>query len=170
MRSEDEVVAFCWDRPATGGHDDLLLRLGGWSQRCDSYYFAIEAEDDGPGVDAGRVAKVMLALLRQWRDRVLQLADSAIVYLPYDFSDQCTGWLRVQRSGAQLEITVGWSSIEGYSFNPSDFSRIQPSDWQKIADAPVVMTTLEEWFRAVTDSGVKLNDSHCHMAGLWQPN
>jgi hypothetical protein len=170
MGSEDAVVAFCWDRVATGGHNDLMLRLGGWSYRCDSYYFAMEAENDGPRVDAGRVAKVMLALLRQWRDRVLQLADSAIVYLPYDFSDQGTCWLRVQRLAAQLEITAGWSSIEGYSFNPSDFSQIQPSDWQKIADAPVVITTLEEWVRAVTDSGARLNASHGHMLGVWQPN
>lgn len=170
MGSEEPVVAFWWDRPATGGHDDLVLKLDGWVHRCDSYYFAIEAENDGPGMGARRVAKVMLALLKQWRDRVLQLADGAIVYLPYDFSDQGTGWLRVQRSGLQLEITAGWSSIEGYSFSPSDFSQIQPSDWQNSTDAPVMVITLEEWVRAVTDSGARLNDSHCHMPGVWQSN
>ena len=170
MGLEDEVVAFCWDRVGNGGHDDLSLRLGRWVHRCDSYYFAIEAAGAGPELGAARVAKVMLALLRQWRDRVLQLADGALVYLPFDFSDQCTCWLRVQRSGSQLEIAAGWSSIEGYSFPPSDFSQIQPSDWRQIAEAPIVSTTVEEWARAVTDSGAKLNDSHCHLLGLWQPN
>jgi hypothetical protein len=154
MSFGDEVVALSWDRPATGGHDDLSLRLGGWTHRCDSYYFAIEAEDVGPGTAA--VVKVIQALLRHWRDRVLQLTDGAVVYLPYDFSDQCTAWLRVQRTGTQVEVQAGWSSVEGYSFVPSDFSAVQPNDWRKIADAPVVATSMEEWERAVTHSSAAL--------------
>jgi hypothetical protein len=154
MSFGDEVVALTWERPGTGGHKDLWLRLGDWTHCCDSYYFGIEAEDIGPG--AAAVVKVMQALLRQWRERVLQLADGAVVYLPYDFSDQCTAWLRVQRSATQLEVQAGWSLVAGYSFNPSDFSEVQPHDWKKIAEAPIVVTTMEEWDRAVTHSSAAL--------------
>jgi hypothetical protein len=134
MSFGDEVVALRWERPGTGGHRDLSLRLADWTHCCDSYYFAIEAEDAGPG--PASVARVIQALLRQWKERVLQLADGDVVHLPFDFSDQCTAWLRVQRSGEQLELQAGWSSLEGY------------------------LTTREEWDRAVTHSSAALR-RHC---------
>ena len=149
------MVALRWDLPANGGHDDLFLRLGGWVHRCDSYYFALEAEN-GVRVNAGAVAKVMQVLLRQWRDCVRQLVDGAFVYLPYDFSDQSTAWLQVERMGTQLEVTAGWSSQEGYAFLPSESSGVQPIDWRKIADAPVVTTTVEAWDRAIMHSSAEL--------------
>src|SRR5579884_3926686 len=104
------------------------------------------------GPRAAAVVKVMQALLRQWQERVELLADGSAVYLPYDFSDQCTAWLRVERDRTQLKIQAGWSSLQGWSFNPSNFSAVQPSDWKKIVEAPTVETTLEEWDRAVTHS------------------
>jgi hypothetical protein len=63
----------------------------------------------------------------------------------------------VDRSGTQLKVQAGWSSIEGWSFNPSDFSAVQPNDWKKIDDAPVVETTVAEWDRAVVHSSAEFS-------------
>jgi hypothetical protein len=154
MSSDEPVVAFTWIRPATGGHEDLSIRVGSWTHTCDSYFFAIEAEDIGP--TAAAVVQVMQALLRQWNERVLQLADGDVVYLPFDFSDQATIWIRAQRAATELQLQVGWSNLEGYSFLPSDFSAVQPSDWKKLDGTPTVLTTTDEWERAVAISSAAL--------------
>jgi hypothetical protein len=153
MSPEDAVVAFIWDRPATGGHKDLVLRVGTWIHRIDSYYFALKAEEIGPGSAA--VVQVLQTLLSQWKERVRQLADGGVVYLPYDFSDQYIAWLRVQRSCSQLDVQVGWSSDFGHWFLTKDFSAARPSDWKQTGwklfeGLPPVVTTLEAWDRAIT--------------------
>ncbi|MEV7559046.1 hypothetical protein [Streptomyces sp. NPDC089795] len=50
-----------------------------------------------------------------------------------DFSDQCTGWLRVSsEDGQAAEVQAGWSLIEGWRITPSDHlaaaARVQDFD------------------------------------------
>jgi hypothetical protein len=105
-------------------HDDLVLRLGNQQWRCDSYYLLI---DDGILADQGgpsKVRAVLRRLLDQWQSAVAALGEGDTCYLPYDFSDQYTGWLRCEAVGSDLKMQRGWAEVEGYSFNPSDVGEL----------------------------------------------
>ncbi len=149
------MLAFQWDSPGSGGHDDLVLRLGDWSHRCDSYYFALDENIAGEG--RTHVIAVMRALLDQWKAHASSLADGAAVFMPFDFSDQCTAWLRISREGTQVSIRAGWSDLEGYSFFPSDYSAVQPTDWRSIDGSPRLVMTIDDFVRAVDASALALS-------------
>lgn len=113
--SADIVLHF--DRVRTkGSHDDLRLRIGSYQHRCDSYYFTL---DDSPLVP-GSLGLRLSRLLEQWSSQVASLrGEGGTVYLPYDFSDQCTAWLRVSSSDGQTaEVQAGWSLIKGWGDLP----------------------------------------------------
>ncbi|WP_030924151.1 hypothetical protein [Streptomyces sp. NRRL B-24720] len=118
-------------------HDDLLLRLGVYQHTCDSYYFAID-ESALAGQD---IADGLRRLLDQWGDHLRRLRPTGgTVFLPFDFSDQCTAWLRVSSpDGIHATIQVGWSSLEGWSFYPSDFAARAASvdDFEPVVNASV---------------------------------
>ncbi|MFI8454519.1 hypothetical protein [Kitasatospora sp. NPDC085464] len=101
-------------------HGDLLLRLGVWQQVCDSYYLAI---DESPTMGAD-IASGLVRLLDQWLEQLERLpVAGGPVFLPFDFSDQYTGWLRVSGvSGGRVVVEAGWSGVAGWSFHPSDIA------------------------------------------------
>src|SRR5688500_6083286 len=100
-------------------HDDRILRFAGQSWVCDSYYLALDRELLPDREDADKDRAVLRRLLEQWRSAVENVPDGGRVYLPYDFSDQYTGWLRCQRSGSVMDVCRGWAEVEGWSFFPS---------------------------------------------------
>jgi hypothetical protein len=101
-------------------HDDLHLSFAGAEETADSYYLAldngIEPDDESPS----KARLVLRRLLEQWREHLRAASDGDVLFLPYDFSDQYTGCLRCQRNPTGLFISHGYSSREGWSFNPSD--------------------------------------------------
>jgi hypothetical protein len=148
-----EVLALRWEHPGNGGHADLTLRLGNWIHTCDSYFFAIDAENTNSNVTKASVAGVIQQLLRQWMERVTELGENEITYLPFDFSDQCSAWVRVVRSGDRLEVQPGWSvRLTGISLSPSNLSHVQPTDWEPIAEASPVITSTPDLTVAITHS------------------
>jgi hypothetical protein len=100
-------------------HGDVLLRFAGQEWVCDSYYFAIDDETHPEAEDALKVRAVLKRLLEQWLAAVQVLKIDEHAYLPYDFSDQYTGWLRCTRIQAGFRVVQGWSSVEGWSFSPT---------------------------------------------------
>jgi hypothetical protein len=101
-------------------HNDLILHFADERHVCDSYYLAL---DQGlfPNIEsAGKVRAVLCCLLAQWLAAVDGLQDGGKIWLPYDFSDQCTGWLQCAREGEQVEVSQGWSTLEGWGLNPSN--------------------------------------------------
>lgn len=102
-----------------GSHDNLRLRLGSYLHTCDSYYLDI---DDSPTASLD-LRTDLARLLEQWRSQIEELKGTAgTAYLPYDFSDECTGWLRVSSTdGHTAEVQAGWSLVNGWSFMPSDY-------------------------------------------------
>ncbi|MFE7546821.1 hypothetical protein [Streptomyces gardneri] len=120
-----------------GDHDDLCLHIGAYRHTCDSYYLAI---DESP--TASRHLGADLArLLEQWRDQVDELkGKGGTAYLPYDFSDQCTAWLRVTSvDGRDAEVSAGWNGVEGWSINPSNYVETAPeiTDFKPLPDAQI---------------------------------
>ncbi|MCB1886040.1 MAG: hypothetical protein KDH20_00420 [Rhodocyclaceae bacterium] len=101
------------------GHNDMVLQLAGRSWACDSYYLAL---DDGvlPSTDCStKIRAVLRRLLAQWLEAVREVRTGDMAFLPYDFSDQYTGWLRCTRTSDRFLVARGWSSVEGWSFAPS---------------------------------------------------
>lgn len=94
-------------------HNDIQLQLGNEAWTCDSYYFAIDhhlQEDDD---SATKVKAVLRKLLEQWLSAATDLPDAGTAFLPFDFSDQCTAWVRCQRLGEEMILWLGWSRVEG---------------------------------------------------------
>jgi hypothetical protein len=105
-------------------HDDLLLRVGDVKWRCDSYYLLIDQGMLAEGESVPKVRAVLARLLEQWRTSVERLADGQACFLPYDFSDEYTGWLRCEAVGKDLRVHRGWAEVNGYSFFPSDVGEL----------------------------------------------
>lgn len=102
--------------PNGSAHNDVVLRVGDWAHRSDSYYYAL---DEGAGTDAEESIR---GLLRQWAHSLREALPGDVLYWPHDFSDQGTGWLRCDvRSEGQVLVSAGYSRVEGYSFFPSSF-------------------------------------------------
>ncbi|MEJ8644534.1 hypothetical protein WKI68_30960 [Streptomyces sp. MS1.HAVA.3] len=131
-------IALKFERVRTrGDHNDLRLTLGLYRHKCDSYYLAI---DESPTA-ARQLGQNLARLLDQWFEQVdgLKVA-GGVAYLPYDFSDQCTAWLRVSSGdGRTAEVQAGWSLIEAWGIAPSNYTATAPevTDFDPIADARI---------------------------------
>jgi hypothetical protein len=149
-----------WEVARTGGHNDLVLRVGEFIHRCDSYYMSLD--DSVPRSEPGRtkVAAVLIDLLAQWLRALEGLADGATTYWPFDFSDQCTGWLRVVRSGGHVELLPGWSLLEGYGFWPSSYGSLQPTDWKQMEKVEPLRLTIDACANGVATSILLLRQRH----------
>lgn len=101
------------------GHQDIVLRFAGEEWICDSYYFAIDSELLPEAEDDRKIRAVLVRLHEQWLEAVQELKADEVAYLPFDFSDQCTGWLRCTATSTGYSVVQGWSSVEGWSFSPS---------------------------------------------------
>ncbi len=123
----DSVVSLVLEDNGTE-HDDLVVRVGTWAHRADSYYHALDHRPDSPPDTLSSIR----AMLSQWLDVTSEAKDGTSFYLPFDFSDQCTGWLRGQGEDGGVTIQPGWSSREGWSFYPSTFhvEGIAPTDFR----------------------------------------
>lgn len=110
------VVSLVYEPNGTD-HHDLILRVATWANRSDSYYFVL---DHAAGHEPDPASAVR-ALLSGWSAAVEACADGEVAWLPHDFSDQYSGWLRCLRRGDWFEIVDGWAGIEGWAFYPSDF-------------------------------------------------
>ncbi|MFG2299451.1 hypothetical protein [Actinacidiphila glaucinigra] len=113
-------------------HNDLRLHIGRHRHTCDSYYLTLESRHLGAN---------LARLLEQWIDQVNELKGAGgTAYLPYDFSDQCTAWLRVSSTdGHTTVIEAGWSLIEAWGIDPSDYRATAPdvTDFEPIANARI---------------------------------
>ena len=107
-------------------HGDLVLRIGPHEWRCDSYFLWCEDPRSGPD-RAPVVRRVLAKLIAQWVGAVESLQPGRSCFLPFDFSDQSTRWLRCTLdplAGSELTVQPGWSEIEGWSFAPSDVGEL----------------------------------------------
>lgn len=160
-------------QPNGTGHDDLVLRFAGELYRADSYYLALDPQLDPDREDEVKVRAVLRRLLERWRDAVRALAPGDATYIPYDFSDQCTAWLRLQRQSREetLRIDRGWSSVEGWALCPSDSAtRTAPSGFNR--DGPSVCAPIEEVLDAIEQSldANSLDEQHPDNPGRSRAN
>jgi RimJ/RimL family protein N-acetyltransferase len=94
----------------------IVLRFAGHDWVCDAYHLALDRK---PG-DAPDVRAVLRRLLAQWLAAAQALKTGETVWLPYDFSDHHTGWLRCARTPRGCVVTQGRAGVEGWRISPSD--------------------------------------------------
>ena len=133
-------------------HGDMVLRLAGKEWICDSYYFVIDSVLLPEVEDEAKVRAVLRRLLEQWLAALSNLKTQDVAYLPFDFSDQCTGWLQCTRTESGFSVVSGWSSVEGWSFSPSKVGMLHSQLTDFRADGPVLEVDAFEMFAAVRNS------------------
>lgn len=132
-------------------HNDITLQFAGLSWTCDSYYLALDEGIFPHRQDAAKVRAVLKRLLDQWLSAVDNLRENDSVYLPYDFSDQYTGWLRCSRSGEWAEVRRGWANLEGWAVLPSAVGHYLTDLPGFLPDGPALRSSISELTGAVRD-------------------
>jgi hypothetical protein len=103
--------------PVGESSDSLVLKLGISRFECALVLDHPDYNGDGP-LDAVYTLDCWLSELGR-----LSGGGGPVVLLPFNFSDQCTGWLRVGpvRNG-RVEVQAGWSGVSQYELDPSDLT------------------------------------------------
>jgi len=110
-------------------HQDILLNIDeiNLNQLADSYYFAIDNFFNAQNYSTDqKVVKNINSLLQHWINTVKVLPANQVTFLPFDFSDQYLGCLKVKKISTNDDLLISY----GYTikFNGSN---IAPS---KLAD------------------------------------
>jgi hypothetical protein len=133
-------------------HDDLCLCFAGQTQVCDSYYFAIDRGMRPDEESPAKVKAVLHRLLEQWLTTVANLPEGGTAFLPYDFSDQGTGWLRCERAGNEIVMSQGWSKVPGHSVFPSTVGDYLSNLPDFHVDGPTTKSSREDLQQAIRAS------------------
>jgi hypothetical protein len=131
------------------GHNDLVLRFAGNSWQCDTYYLVLDGESlPGPN-DTAKIRRILQKILEQWLYAVENVPDGSTVYLPYDFSDEYTAWLRCSRMGDTASVCRGWAEEEGWKISPSSVGHYLTHLPGFRPDGPTVDVSMRELIEAV---------------------
>lgn len=134
--------------------EQLVLRLGDWVHACDEYYLALDRGIAPGDSSESKVRKVLARLLEQWRDLLAGAKDGGEVFLPFDFADQSTAWLRARVKAGAVVVLPGWSAVEGWSFFPSDITAHVHclSDFQAQEGVEPITAPKAAWLREIDAS------------------
>ncbi|MFV0444839.1 MAG: methyltransferase [Planctomycetaceae bacterium] len=153
------------------GGEQLVLRLGDWGHVCDEYYLALDRGIDPGDRSEHKVLRVLARLLEQWRDVLYRGQDGSDVFLPFDFSDQSTAWLRARLKSGLVTMLPGWSAVEGWSFFPSDITAHvhNLSDFQPLEDVEPLTAPKEAWLREIDASLVAARQHSSSLQPVTDP-
>ena len=121
-------------------HNDLIFRLGDYEHRGDSYYLGLDPTISPDDESPDKVRHVLSCLLEQWLACIETTIDGESIFLPYDFSDESTCWLRCDFHEGMVTLQPGWSDKEGWSLKPClilSHTRLV-NDFEPIADGPTI--------------------------------
>lgn len=104
-------------------HYDIFISISdiGFSSEVDSYYLCIDPffmpDQEGPD----KVEKCLKLMFGSWILTIEQMEVNQTVYLPYDFSDQYIGALKVQKiSPNEISVSSGCTTkYSGFQKYPS---------------------------------------------------
>lgn len=125
------------------GHEDLILEINQINLRvvADTYYFRIIDDFEPSTDDDSRIKHAVAALLGYWMKKLAALNISEYCYLPFDFSDQYTGCLKVVKVQENaFRISYGYSLlVEGWNVDPLD-----PDDYtERVTDFQATTEEIE---------------------------
>lgn len=129
--------------------------LCGSESRCGECYYLSLTEssgDTGEGAAASQSALQcgLRGLLQEWIRQLQSLEDGGLMWLPFDFSDEYTRWLAVQRSGDEASLVFGWAPVEGWAINPQDLGELPRQLEGFVPDEPLVVEACS-WEQLLAD-------------------
>jgi hypothetical protein len=120
--------------PDNEAGNGLVLRLGTSRLQCI-------LEPDEADLVAGGRGHGAAQTLDRWLTQLERLVTGGgPVMLPFNFSDQCTGWLRVSPlPDDRVNVQAGWSRLGQYDFDPEDFVAVGSSlsDFTPVPNATI---------------------------------
>ncbi len=140
---------------------DILLECGEYVRHVDSYYFALDpAVQDQP--EGQRIRASLERLLDQWLLAVQHAQPGQSVFLPFEFADEYTGWLRVSVEGDRVRCRPGWSAIAGHAVCPSNIGShaVHVSDFDPIPDAEDLVVSQVALAEAIELNRLDVIDLH----------
>lgn len=114
------------DSGKSGGHEDLLLQLESinLTKVADTYYFTLDNSFRRGDESTNKVYLNLKQLLEGWVSSIRQIESGETVCLPFDFSDQYIGCLKVAAlENGLISVNYGYTvKYIGSSFNPSRYA------------------------------------------------
>ena len=114
--------------------NQIEVRVGTESRAGECYYLGLQP--NGEYIDF-RPVEGTIQLLRAWIRLLADLPDGRQLFLPFDFSDEYTRWLTLQRECRHVTIVFGWATVEGWSISPLDLSQYAYSLPEFMPDEPL---------------------------------
>jgi hypothetical protein len=133
--------------PADESPGNLVLKLGTSRFECILELDDPDFTGNGGHLDAVHTLDCWLSVLEQLSSGGVQVG-----LLPFNFSDQCTGWLRVGPAHDHVvEVQAGWSRVGQYDLVPSDLTAASNriTDFEPVRNARI-RRPLAEIVAAVT--------------------
>jgi len=100
-------------------NNQIEVRVGTEFRAGESYYLGLQANCDDPEF---RPLEGTIQLVSEWIRLLSGLRDGQQLFLPFDFSDEYTRWLTLDRHRRDVTIVFGWARIEGWSISTRDLS------------------------------------------------
>jgi hypothetical protein len=107
-------------------HDDLSLSIPskGIKFTADSYYFSDDESIVINNDESERKYDSVKQLLNQWKRKIESMEIGDICFLPFDFSDEYIGCLKLELVDQWLVGNYGYTEkIHGYAIYPSNLSQ-----------------------------------------------
>jgi len=110
-----------------------------YSALSDVYYFALDNRFMTEDESTNKVILNIVQLLNCWCDAIRFFKKDEIIFLPFDYSDQYIGCLRVKSlNNEEIIVDYGWTTkYEGWEICPSQFQKfkINNSDYKRDTDS-----------------------------------
>jgi len=140
------VLSLEWN-PAAGLHESLTLSIPalGVSVVADTYYVASDDDVEPGETSPSRIEAAISTLIQGWISLIRTMSSRDIRYLPFDFSDQYIGCLKIEgREGGQVGMSYGYTTtIEGHGLSPSEPHSLALSEYDCIPDSAVSIVERE---------------------------
>jgi len=134
--------------PTKDVHGDLLLSIPSIGVEClaDSYFLIGDKYLQTNKEGYEKVAEVLIHILLGWKSKIEALKNQSTCFLPFDFSDEYIGCLRLQLIEKDtLNLHFGFSQkIPGFGINPSDVESFDIEDSDFIKDNEVGEITVDK--------------------------
>lgn len=119
--------------------NQIEVRVGSESRVGESYYLGLQPNRDH---DDFRPATGTLQLVTEWIHWLSSMSNGEQIFLPFDFSDEFTRWIHVDRIGREITIVFGWAAVEGWAISASDLSEHVHGLPGFMPDEPLLTQTL----------------------------
>jgi hypothetical protein len=120
----------------------------------DSYFLAIDRNPQNNFTGYKKVADVLINVLKWWIHKIDKLEGNKTTYLPFDFSDQYIGCLKVRMiDDDSVSIQYGFTEvIRGVDISPRDLDKFAIEDKDFEDDSSETMVNLTKFKDSIIES------------------